>query len=205
MAWISGNRWLNQSEMDNNAREFYNFFITRGWTLNAIAGAIGNAAWESHINPGIWQNLTVSENLGYGIFQWTPGSKVRNWLIAGGYGVDSGEGQLERVLYEKDNNLQYYPTSSFPLSFREFIRSTQTPAYLAEAWMRNYERPGAPHLQERIDYANYYYALLGGETPPAPPPDTPPDPVIPPTQNEDQIKKKRRMLIMISRRRVNRW
>lgn len=202
MAWISGNRWLNQSEMDNNAWLFYNFFISRNWTVNAIAGSCGNAAWESHINPGIWQNLTVSNNLGYGIFQWTPASKVRNWLTASGYGFEDGDGQLERVIFEKNNNLQYYATNAFPLSFQSFTQSTQTPAYLAEAWMRNYERPGAPHLSERISYSNYYYSLFTGSTPPDPPPDTPPDPVIPPTEGDDQIKKKRRMMIMISRRRI---
>lgn len=203
MAWISGNRWLNQSEMDNNAREFYNFFSARGWSLNAIAGALGNAAHESHIDPGIWQNLTVSNNLGYGIFQWTPASKIRNWLVANGYGFESGEGQCMRVIWEMQNNQQYYPTKNYPLSFSQFSVSTETPTYLATAWMYNYERPGDPHLQERIDYANYYYALLSGETPPTPPPDNPPDPVIPPSEDQDQIRK-RRICIMISRRN-RRW
>ena len=33
MPWISGNYWLNQSQMENNAKLVHGFFIQRGWTM----------------------------------------------------------------------------------------------------------------------------------------------------------------------------
>ena len=29
-----------------NAKEIYNFFKSRGWTVNAICGLLGNMHWE---------------------------------------------------------------------------------------------------------------------------------------------------------------
>ena len=38
MAWISGNRYLTMTEMQNNVDIIHYYFITKGWTENAIAG-----------------------------------------------------------------------------------------------------------------------------------------------------------------------
>ena len=60
------------------------------------------------------------------------------------------------------------------LSFSEFKVSTQTPEYLAGAWVYNYERPADPSatIAGRREAARYWYQVLQG---------LPPIPPVPPT------------------------
>lgn len=165
MAWITGNRALSTSEMENNAKEFRNFFAAQGFTLNAIAAMLGNAWRESHVNPGVWQNYKVNYNLGYGLFQWSPATNVTTWLRGNGYALDSGVGQCNRVMWEYRNGKQYYKTKSYPLTFPEFAQSTQSVEYLTQAFFANYERGNKDKadMPGRIKWANYFYEYLGGE------------------------------------------
>ena len=55
MSWIAKNNYLTQSEMENNAIEFFNKMSSLGWSINAICGMLGNIQTESNINPGIWK------------------------------------------------------------------------------------------------------------------------------------------------------
>ena len=57
MSWTIGNYALSQVQMNANAVEVYKYFSGRGWSLNAIAGILGNMQSESYVNPGVWQNL----------------------------------------------------------------------------------------------------------------------------------------------------
>lgn len=182
MPWISGNRYLNISEMQNNAWLFFNFMTQHGWTLNAIAGVLGNAESESTINPGIWQGLVVGSGGGggYGIVQWTPWTKYSEWAGAGW--ENNGNKQCERIIYELENNLQYYKTTAYKLTFRQFSQSNESPEYLAYAFLNNYERPKNRNQPNRQTQARYWYNFLsgheGGEPNPEPDPPTPiePDP-----------------------------
>lgn len=74
--------------------------------LYVIAAICGNFWQESTVNPGIWENLTVGAP-GYGLGQWTdnPPQVMRrtalfDWLDANNYPRDSGDGQLEFLMYE---------------------------------------------------------------------------------------------------------
>ena len=90
---ISGNKYLSQEEMENNAKEIYTYFKDKGWTLNAIAGVLGNMQQESTINPGLWQSLKeYNYSGGFGLVQWTPATKYTNWAVANGYAIDDGTG-----------------------------------------------------------------------------------------------------------------
>lgn len=57
MSWTIGNYALSQVQMNANAVEVYKYFSGRGWSLNAIAGILGNMQSESYVNPGVWQSL----------------------------------------------------------------------------------------------------------------------------------------------------
>lgn len=50
---------LTREQMELNATYIYNALINDGWTLNAIAGMLGNMQSESAINPGRWQSDRV--------------------------------------------------------------------------------------------------------------------------------------------------
>ena len=167
MAWISGNRYLTTIEQQNNADIMHAYFRAQGWTDNAIAAVFGNMQTESTLNPGIWENLDAVAKGGYGLVQWTPYTKYADW--AGSGWENNGQKQMERIIYELENHLQWIPTTEFQMSFEDFATSDLTPAYLAQAWLYNYERPKVKPQPVRSRQANTWYEYITGETPPTPP------------------------------------
>ena len=173
---------LNLIQMQINATYIYNYLIAQGWTVNAICGILGNMEWESSINPGRWEGDNVGIGPGYGLVQWTPFTNYTQWSgIVGDY--STMDNNLGRIMYELANNIQYYATTDYPLSFSQFTTSTQTPYYLACAFAWNYERSaivisGTEQQKEALrqrrgSSANNWYAYLTGSPPPTPPTPTP--------------------------------
>ena len=169
MALTVSNAYLTQSQMDGNGQHIADFLTDKGWTRNAIAGMLGNMQRESNINPGLWESLDYGNTSGgFGLTQWTPATKYLNWANERGYpcGNDYSNataymnGQLQRILWEVENNEQWIATSSFNFSFSAFTKSTQSPEYLAEAFLKNYERAGVEALDERKQAARHYYDSL---------------------------------------------
>lgn len=177
MAWIGGNYYLNQSEMENNARIIWEYLGSYGWTANAVAAVLGNMQKESSINPGIWQNLTEGSG-GYGLVQWTPYTKYATW--AGNQWQNNGYLELQRLLYEvplSGSDAQWIATSQYNLSFAEFTQSTVSVDWLTSAFMHNYERPASYATEaERQGYAAYWYNFIQDEPAPPPEPPFPPEP-----------------------------
>jgi hypothetical protein len=159
MGWITTeDTILTESESLNNAQLVANHFLATGWTPNAISALCGNMRHESSINPNIWElGYNHSLDHGYGLVQWTPASKYIDWANASGLDYTLGDSQLDRIDYEQQNAIQWISTTSFPLSFNEFTKSTQDVNYLTEAFMDNYERPdataGAQSLPDRQSFA----------------------------------------------------
>lgn len=179
----------------DNGRLIYQTLGSRGWTLHAVCGLLGNMGAESGYNPWRWQSDKIGSsggspwrNKGYGFVQFTPASKYINAAsakVTPGYGpnfsnvegrVTDGYAQLIFI----DEHADYYATSAYPLNYAEFKISTESPAYLASAWLYNYERPADPGATEntRRNMALAWYEYLSGEEPPDPPdpPDPPPTP-----------------------------
>ena len=163
---ISGNRYLTLGEMQNNAKYIYNFLSARGWTLNAIAGMLGNMQTESTINPGIWQSLNEGNTAGgFGLVQWTPATNLINWANESGLDYAHIDTQLRRIEWELENGEQYYPTDAYPETFAAFKASTADPYYLGMAFLANYERPAEPNQPIRGEQAEYWYTYLSGFDP----------------------------------------
>lgn len=166
--WISKNAYLTMAEMENNAQLFSRYFLSNGWTLEAIAGALGNIQKESTINPGIWGNLDPwgdPSEKGYGLVQWTPYTRITDWMEKRGYPIDSGDGQCAKLLEEQQHpelENTWHPTNKYPLSFNEFVKSTSSPEYLAQAFLYNYERPASLDQPDRSEFARNWYKYLGG-------------------------------------------
>ncbi|MDQ9830973.1 phage tail tip lysozyme, partial [Acinetobacter baumannii] len=71
---------------------------------------------------------------GYGLVQWTPWTKIIDWLKEKGYYPDVsnfGVGECERIQWEMENNQQWIATSAYPESFASFSKSTADPYTLA--------------------------------------------------------------------------
>lgn len=165
MAIHSGNYYLSTAQMTDNAQYILNYLLNKGWTKNAICGMLGNMQRESTINPGIWQNLDEGNtSLGFGLVQWTPATTYINWCSSNGLDPGAMDSNLKRILYELDNGLQWITKDAYPISFKEYIKSTADVQYLAEVFLQNYERAGVSALEERKQHALYWYENLTGET-----------------------------------------
>lgn len=155
---------LTQSEQALNARYIWNYLRNQGWTMNAVAGILGNMQSESTINPGRWQSDIVMPDdptdSGYGLVQWTPYTKYTNWVQGDPSTMDNN---LSRIIYEVTNNLQWIPTTQYNYSFSDFTHSIDTPYNLAMAFLRNYERPLDPNQPQRGQQAESWYKFLGGK------------------------------------------
>lgn len=172
--WIKGNRYLSTGEMQNNAQIIFKTLLTKGWTENAIAGVLGNMQKESTINPGIWQNLNPNPSLGWGLVQWTPSTNFTDWAAANGYANDSGDAQLIWIDTVTTSVGQWIPTAQYNETFGEFKGSTQTPEYLADCFLKNFERPSEIDQPDRQRYARYWFDWWDGS--PVPPPNPNPEP-----------------------------
>lgn len=164
------------SQQQTNALYIYGYLTDKGWTLNAIAGLLGNMQVESSINPGRWQNDDVDNtSLGYSLVQWTPTTKYTNWCAEQGYTDPSAmDSALARIIYEVENGLQWIPTGQYNYTFEEFTTSNLTSSELAKAFLLNYERPAdqsSSAQNYRAQLASAWYAFLGSEEPPEPEPE----------------------------------
>jgi hypothetical protein len=163
-----GNRFLTMEEMTVNAEYILSYLLARGWTKNAVCGMLGNMQTESTINPAIWQNLDSGNMImGFGLVQWTPASKYIDWANASSFPYEEMDSNLKRIEYEIEIGLQWISTTDYPLSFAEFKISSESPEYLGQAFLRNYERPAEQNQPERSTQARYWYDTLTGDGTPS--------------------------------------
>lgn len=163
--WISGNRYLSTPEMQNNAEMVMQYGTRHGWSLNAIAAICGNMQSESGINPGIWEGLNPYSG-GYGLVQWTPYTKYSDWATAQGLTPweGNGEAEMQRISYEAANNLQWFRNAELgldpPITFEQFLTSTEDVGTLANYWCWFYEHPADPNQPARATQAQEWYEYL---------------------------------------------
>lgn len=159
----------NNPNAINNANIIKDYFLAQGWSINAIAGLCGNIQQESTFNP----NLIELGGTGHGLVQWTPPTDLYAVLdVLYGYHNDWYDGQKQLSViyaeYQQSSRIknwgiepQWYSTSTYPMSWKEWSVSTQDAGYLALAFQSNYERPASIH-QERAGYARAWYQYFTG-------------------------------------------
>lgn len=161
-----------------NAQEVYNKLTGAGWTDNAAFAVIGNLCLESTgINPGQFENgYNYSWSRGFGIGQWTPGTKVSDYIGSQAQGVvDDGDKQVDFLLsvpsqytttfLNPDGSSNYYGITGLPYisNMADFSISNESVADLTTLWAICWERPGAQYLERarRIEYAEYFANQIG--------------------------------------------
>lgn len=177
MAWIvkvGVRAYLTQSEMENNATEFYACFNSKGFTVESVSGMLGNLQQESNINPGMKQ--TASTSSGWGLIQWTPSSNLTDYATAHGSDWTTGEIQTQLIWDEIINGYggQWLPKPALGYTYtgEEFSRLTDV-TEACKAYLYERERAGTEALTNRLTYASNWYEYLTGVTPPTPPTPTP--------------------------------
>ena len=171
--WTNQLGALTQSQKEQNVDIIYAYFNNLGWEMKPIAAMLGNMEVESQLNPAQWQNgfAIQAQDAGFGLSQWTPWTKLSNWLGSGWQ--TNYYGQLERLKWEsqpENAGQQWIALSAFNYyTFQQFAHdTTHTIAWLVECYEKSYER-GTPMLATRTQYAESWYTYMQNH-PPSPTP-----------------------------------
>lgn len=173
-----------------NAVLTYRELASRGWTLNAVCGLLGNIGFEGQYNPWRWQYDIISTpvmtgTIGYGLTQFTPSGKYildTRAQVLPGYNPNylNHEGSPEdghaQIVYI-DLYADYASTTAYPISYANYKTTNLSAEDCATIWLYNYERPQEPIAPPRQAEARYWYDLLfhiSADTPVPPPPPPPP-------------------------------
>lgn len=178
-AKASGGYLDTDPEAIDNARLIYYILYNQGWTLEAVAGLLGNISAESNLNPWRWEKdiilasndplIATSRVHGYGLTQFTPAGKyiqdpraqVMSAYDPNFSDITGDPSDGEAQIYFIDQYADYYPTSQYPETYAQYKACTISPEYCAAAWVYNYERPGSyAHVPTRQALARYWYDLL---------------------------------------------
>ncbi|MGL4695172.1 phage tail tip lysozyme [Enterococcus larvae] len=154
-----------------NAWTVWKLLTAAGYSPQAIAGVLGNMQVESGVIPDKDQ---TGGGPAYGLVQWD-GSQtalvppltsngrqyVQNLLKAAGINGDYTDATVQtKLLLWTMTNGQWIGAVE-PLTVEGFKSCTDV-RQATLAFVRNYERAGTEHLQQRYDGADYWYNLLSG-------------------------------------------
>lgn len=175
--WTNSLNALTEAQKENNVNIIYAFFKNLGWNDMPIAAMLGNMELEGQMNPAQWQNGFAIEasNAGFGLSQWTPWTKLANYL--GDNWRTDYDGQLRRIEWEAEpanQGQQWVPLSSYEnYTFQQFAHdTTHTLEWLVACYEYSYER-GTPMIETRVQYAERWLEYIQGGPPTPPTPPTP--------------------------------
>ena len=171
--WTNNLNALTQAQKEGNVDIIYAYFNNLGWEINPIAAMLGNMELEGQMNPAQWQNGLPIEGSqsGFGLSQWTPYTKLSNYLGTGWQ--TNYYGQLDRIRWEAEpanQGQQWVPVSGYSYyTFQQFAHdTTHSLQWLVECYEYSYER-GTPMISTRLQYAQTWLAYMQ-QHPPGPGP-----------------------------------
>lgn len=152
---------------NDNAEKAFRYLLGKGLTPEQSAGAVGNFMQESGIDPEIIQGGKRSQNpndagsKGWGLMQWTPGSKITDIARNANITTPIHElgTQLEIVWWHMNN--------TSPTGVKNFIEKYKQTTTVAEAtsdFENRMEAAGKPNMPRRIKFAQEALASYGGLT-----------------------------------------
>lgn len=149
-------------EAKNNANEFAVYFRSRGYTIEAISGMLGNVDYESYLNPGQGQ---IGSGSGLGLIQWTPSTQLTNYVTGNWY---DGNVQCDVIDKEIFNvapfNDRWLPGGGFHYNGFQFSQLTDVQE-ASDAYFYQRERPGDTTYIRRREIAAYWYEYFEGHPP----------------------------------------
>lgn len=185
--WISVDRYLTESEKQNNADIIIAYYRSRGYSDEVISALLGNMERESTLSP----ILNERGGTGYGLVQWTPKQVlIDHATTLNLLPYESGDNQLKIIIEEMIGNInvrEWYSTANYisrysssgstldmvNLTGSQFLSNLYnwTPEKLAVAFMVCYERPSTDPLinayRQREQNARKWYNYMHS-TPPVP-------------------------------------
>lgn len=172
--WTNSYPSLTEEQKNQNALIATDVLAMAGWTMESIAGWLGNVFTEGLGNPGQWEiGYPIADYNSYsgrGLVGWTPWWRLTDWLNARGYNQNSGAGQMAKILEEAtDPNSEpgytFWLTSfngetNYFTTYEEYTKGTLSPEQMAKWFCYGYERPGVLNLESRMAGARKYYEYI---------------------------------------------
>lgn len=158
-----------------NLKQAYAYFIGRGLQDFQAAGIIGNIQTESggytnqleNSPPGRGPASPSGVNTGWGLVQWTPGSKFLDIQKAAGVSGSPADlqTQLDTIWWSVTNSNQWFDGNTI-----SNLKSTSDVASATRMWMTDFEHPSSyASLQNRINFAQVALSTFpkttGGSSP----------------------------------------
>ncbi|EPH10686.1 phage tail tip lysozyme [Facklamia hominis] len=151
--------------MDSNAKIIWDYLTSHGWSQEAVAGILGNMEVETGIEPNLHE---YGGGTGYGLVQWTPGTRLINWAHQNGLDPSNIYTQLKRLEFEVENchisSINPYIDKLGVGNFRDFTKLRKSPEEMARIFVINYERPSneGMKLEKRQAAARRWYDKFSG-------------------------------------------
>lgn len=178
---------LIPTNLSNNAQIAFYYLVQKGLTPPQAAGAVGNMLAESSVDPTKIQGGKHSQNPadagsgGWGIIQWTPGSKV--------IGIAQNAG-ITTPIYELSTQLEivwWHMGNVSPTGVRNMLAKYRTITDVdvaAVTYEEQMEGASVKVLEKRKALARQVLLKYGGD---AVSPDQPLFPTLPPTPDSNCI------------------
>jgi hypothetical protein len=130
--------------------------VQRGIPLHIAQGMAANMMAESRLDPGINEiaPLIPGSRGGYGLNQWT-GPRRRQYETFAqerGSALDDLNTQLDFTMWELQNTEQ---------GAWNALQGAQDPREAARIYSERFLRPGIPHLDRRLAYADQFSGIEG--------------------------------------------
>lgn len=151
----------------SNEEKVWNYFKGKGLDDHLVAGIMGNIAQESGFDPEIIQGGARTKDPsgisdGWGLIQWTPGSKI--------LGI-AKEAKIDGPIYELATQLDivwWHLTEVSPTGYTNALpefKKAQTAKDAATAWEELIEGAGDPQMPDRWAAAEAALQKYGGQGP----------------------------------------
>lgn len=124
--WATAYEDMTVDQKWHNAQLAVNILCRNHFTHAAAAGIVGNMWAESNMSPGCWEEWIDEPNKtrGYGLVQWTGNVDhsgenpyiywVTHDLDMGNAWENNGPLEMNRILYERDNNIEFVGSAQYP-------------------------------------------------------------------------------------------
>lgn len=144
-----------QWDEDSVEYKIWHYLEYLGYNDYAIAGAMGNMYWESHLET----EMVEYDGTGYGLVQWTG---IRQWNLVdfcdeNGWYTSSLNSQLEFFKEESDPDSIYYNWIANDGFDKTNFDYASTVEESTSAFFHCYERAEDDTLLDRIYHAYRYY------------------------------------------------
>lgn len=164
-----GDSSKNQQLIERNKQIMFNYFSEQGFPPLQVAGIMGNIAVESGFDPERIQGRAIGDGSknpddagggGYGLIQWTPGSKIKTALTDAA--IDTPVWNLYTqldLIYGHMQNKPPITRGSFNIDDYNKLRTIQEVVFYFEDQI---EGAGTPHYEARYQAAGEIFRKYGG-------------------------------------------